>query len=62
MGNLFKGINQRVTWGLIGFMAGIVFSLAFGRFLSFLLLLGAAFYLFGWPLVKDRLGSTRKKY
>ncbi|MEZ4629267.1 MAG: hypothetical protein R2880_00810 [Deinococcales bacterium] len=61
MDSFFRSLNQRVSFAIGGFVLGILVSLALGRFMSVLLLIAGLFFLFGWPMVKDRLNFPRKR-
>lgn len=57
--NFFKALNQKMMFGLGGVILGMLIALAFGRALTLLIIVLIIAGIFGWPLLKSRLGGNK---
>jgi len=57
--NFFKALNQKMMFGLGGVILGMLIALAFGRALTLLIIVLIIAGIFGWPLLKSRLGGSK---
>lgn len=59
--NFFKSLNQKIMFGLGGVILGMLIALAFGRALTLLIIVLIVAGIFGWPLLKSRIGNLGGK-
>ncbi len=57
--NFFKSLNQKMMFGVGGVILGMLIALAFGRALTLLIIVLIIAGIFGWPLLKSRLGGNK---